>query len=310
MKNIFITGVAGFIGSNFASHLIEKGYNVSGIDDLSQGFIENIPKEVNFLECSITEEEKYSKLFDQGIDSVFHFAALNSIFECEGNPDKAFYINNYGSEKIANLAFKNKVKRFIAAESSAIYEGAKKFPTNEDVISPKSVYAWTKLAQSYFMRGKFDKSDTSYFGLRYLNVYGPYQNLDRKVPPLFGSLISKRLNNESPIIYGDGSKKRDFIDVRDVNSFHLNILDEKVEPGIYNLGTGQNFTVLEILEKIDGFLGIEPLSNIDFRDDFAHEALENLADISKAKSTGWVPVISLDNGIKNQIEIMKNYLEK
>ena len=70
MKNIFITGVAGFIGSNFASHLIEKGYSVSGIDDLSQGFIENIPEEVNFLECSITEDEKYSKLFDQNIDSI------------------------------------------------------------------------------------------------------------------------------------------------------------------------------------------------------------------------------------------------
>ena len=131
-----------------------------------------------------------------------------------------------------------------------------------------------KLSQSYFCKAKFDNSNTKYYGMRYLNVYGPYQNLDREVPPLFGSLISKRLKNQQPIIYGDGSKRRDFIDVRDVNSFHLNILRDKVAP-MFTAGTGINFSVLEILEKIDTLLDIKPLSNIDFREDFSHEALQN-----------------------------------
>ena len=126
---------------------------------------------------------------------------------------------------------------------------------------------------------------------------------------MFGSLISKRLNNEKPIIYGDGSKRRDFIDVRDVNSFHLKILNEDIKPGVYNLGTGVNYSVLEILEKIDMLLDIEPLSNIDFQDDFSHEALQNLADISKAQETGWSPKINLQTGLKDQIEAMKKYLK-
>ncbi len=191
MKKILITGVAGFIGSNFARELIKEDYHVYGIDDLSQGFEKNIPAEVEFTKCSIIDSKSYSDLFEQDFDSVFHFAALNSIFDCEGDPDKAFYINNYGTEVIANLSLNFQVKNFIAAESSAIYEGAKSFPTNESVISPKSVYAWTKLAQSYFCRAKFDNTKTKYYGMRYLNVYGPYQNLEREVPPLFGSLIAK-----------------------------------------------------------------------------------------------------------------------
>ncbi len=309
MKKILITGVAGFIGSNFARELINENYNVYGIDDLSQGFEKNIPAEVEFTKCSIVDKTSYLKLFEQGFDSVFHFAALNSIFDCEGDPDKAFFINNYGTEIIANLSLNYKVKNFVAAESSAIYEGSKTFPTDESVISPKSVYAWTKLSQSYFCRAKFDNTGTKYYGMRYLNVYGPYQNLEREVPPLFGSLISKRLNNEKPIIYGDGSKRRDFIDVRDVNSFHLKILNEDIKPGVYNLGTGVNYSVLEILEKIDILLDIEPLSNIDFQDDFSHEALQNLADISKAQETGWSPKINLQTGLKDQIEAMKKYLK-
>lgn len=309
MKKILVTGIAGFIGSNFARDLIKENYHVYGIDDLSQGFIENIPDEVEFTKCSITDKDSYSKLFEEGFDSVFHFAALNSIFDCEKNPDKAFYINNYGTEILANLALNSSVKNFVAAESSAIYEGAQQFPTDETIISPKSVYAWTKLSQSYFCRAKFDNSNTKYYGMRYLNVYGPYQNLDREVPPLFGSLISKRLKNQQPIIYGDGSKRRDFIDVRDVNSFHLNILRDKVAPDVYNLGTGINFSVLEILEKIDTLLDIKPLSNIDFREDFSHEALQNLADINKAKSTGWNPKIDLQTGLQNQIDEMKKYLK-
>ena len=98
MKKIFITGIAGFIGSNFAKELINKDFKVIGIDDLSQGDVENIPDDVDFIEASITEKDTYSSIFKDGVDSVYHFAALNSIFDCEVNPDKAFYINNYGTE--------------------------------------------------------------------------------------------------------------------------------------------------------------------------------------------------------------------
>lgn len=309
MKKIFITGIAGFIGSNFAKELIKKDFKVIGIDDLSQGDVENIPDDVDFIEASITEKDTYSSIFKDGVDSVYHFAALNSIFDCEINPDKAFYINNYGTEIIANVALEHSVNNFVAAESSAIYEGTDIFPTPESVIAPKSVYAWTKLSQSYFCRAKFDNTFTKYFGLRYLNVYGPFQNLNREVPPLFASLISKRLSNKKPIIYGDGSKKRDFIDIRDINSFHLKILNNEIESGIYNLGTGINYSVLDILKKIDDLLGVEPLSNIEYRDDFAHEALENLADNTKAKKMGWQPKVSIDDGIQNQIDVMKSYLK-
>ena len=79
MKKILITGVAGFIGSNFARELIKENYHVYGIDDLSQGFEKNIPAEVEFTKCSIVDKTSYLKLFEQDFDSVFHFAALNSI---------------------------------------------------------------------------------------------------------------------------------------------------------------------------------------------------------------------------------------
>ena len=119
-------------------------------------------------------------------------------------------------------------------------------------------------------------------GLRYFNVYGPKQDYRRTIPPVFSAFIIKLLQKKAPTIYGDGSKKRDFVYVDDVNNFHLMCInDDKTNNEVFNIGSGKNYSIKDIYEKIRLILGsdITPL----FEANFDFEAQENLANIDKAK---------------------------
>ena len=304
MKNILITGVAGFIGSNLADKLIkEGGYNIIGIDNLSYGIKEQIPDKVNFYQYDI-RDENIEYLFED-IDYVFHFAAKNCISDCQKNPSETFDININGTINILNCCVLYGIKKIIYAESSAIYEGSNIYPTPETEMKPESFYAISKATTKFIVDSYYKLHGLNSTALRYFCVYGPRQDYRRSIPPLFSSFIIKLLKKEQPIIYGTGDKRRDFIYIDDINDFHIQCMnDERTTGKVFNLGMSKNYSVNEIYSIISNLLGTN--INPNFKPDLPGEAFQNLADITEAKKLGWCPKIKLEQGLQLSIEFIKN----
>lgn len=307
-KTILITGVAGFIGSNLAERLLNEGrYKIIGIDNLSYGKLEQIPDGVEFHKIDIRDKNIYS-LF-KNVDYVFHLAAKNSIIDCQNNPIETSDINVTGTVNVLEACKINSIRKIIYAESSALYEGSSKLPTPESEVHPKSFYSVSKYSSMIYADAYARYYNIKSTALRYFCVYGPRQDYRRTIPPLFSAFIIKLLRGENPVIFGNGEKRRDFVYVDDINDFHIQcIYDERTTGNVYNLGSGQNYSVLEIYEMISDLLKIkiEPV----FKDDQPGEAFANLADISKAKSIGWLPKTDLRSGLNYSIEFIKEELRK
>ena len=303
MKNrILITGIAGFIGSNLADYLIAKGYDVTGIDNLSYGLIEQVPQDINFYKMDIRSQDIH-QLF-KGIDVVFHLAAKNCIADCQLDPVETADINITGTINVFEACKMADVKKVIFAESSALYESSDIFPTPETNSNPQSFYSVSKASLAHFAEAYRRYHGLNTTALRYFNVYGPKQDYRRSIPPLMSAIIICLLQGKTPVIYGDGSKRRDFVYINDVNRFHEMIIDDKRTYGeTYNIGNGINYSVLEVFEAIVKILktGIKP----SFQSDLPGEAFQNLADITKAKRLGWKPEVSLELGLTKSVEYIK-----
>jgi len=304
---ILITGVAGFIGSNLADFLIKKGYQVVGIDNLSYGILSQVPKEVEFHKEDIRSKRIYPLFKD--IDFVFHLAAKNCIADCQKDPVETSDINVAGTVNIFEASKRANVKKVIYAESSAIYEGSKMLPTPEYDEKPESFYATSKLSSALFAQAYHRFYGLNLTALRYFCVYGPRQDYRRTIPPVMSAFIIKLLKDGSPMIYGKGDKKRDFVHVDDINDFHLLCLkNAKTDNKVFNLGSGKNYSVLEIYGMVSKILkkDISPI----FKKDLPGEAQETLADIRLAKSVGWKPKVDIETGLKDMVAYIKSEMKK
>jgi UDP-glucose 4-epimerase len=317
-RKVLITGVAGFIGSNLAGRLLSEDYRVIGIDNLAYGLRENVPEGVEFFQYDIRGRE-IAPLFE-GVDTVFHLAAKNCIADCQADPVETAEINVSGTVNVFESARRAGVRKVVYAESSALYEGSTVFPTPESEVKPESFYAISKLASMYFAQAYerfFGTNHSSlvtdhgfYFtALRYFCVYGPVQDYRRTIPPVMSAFIIKLLKGERPTIYGTGEKKRDFIYVDDVNDFHLLCLkDDRTNGGTYNIGSGTNYSVQEILSMISKMLRVtlEPL----YKEDLPGEAQVTLADITQARSLGWEPKTPIEGGLRKSIEYIRHEMKE
>jgi UDP-glucose 4-epimerase len=306
-QRIVVTGVAGFVGSNLARHLLHKGYSVTGLDNLSAGTLENVDKRVEFHEVDIRTPEIYP-LFE-GADAVFHLAAKTSLVECLNKPLEAASMNVVGTLNVLEAARKAKVRKFIYADTSAAYEGIFEFPTTEERIRPIGVYAASKHGGATFCESYRELYGMNVTIVRYFNVYGPAQDWRRVVPPVMSSFIIRMLQGERPVIYGTGEKRRDFIYVDDVNDLHLVILEDHRAAGrIFNIGAGVNFSVNGIYHLVEDLLksGLEPV----YRPDLPGEAQITLADITAARSLGWKPRVDIGEGLSQTIEYLRSRVSK
>ncbi|HUF52059.1 MAG TPA: NAD-dependent epimerase/dehydratase family protein [Longimicrobiales bacterium] len=304
-RRVLVTGVAGFIGSNLATRLLADGIAVVGLDDLSQGVVEQVPSGVELHRLDVRSPAIYP-LFD-GVDAVFHLAARNCISDCQLDPVAAASINVVGTVNVFEAARVASVRRVIHAESSALYEGIAQIPTTEDRVAPLSMYAITKLAGAAFGAAYARFHDMQMTALRYFCVYGPRQDYRRTIPPVMSAFIIKLLRGERPTIYGTGEKRRDFVYVDDVNDFHMQCLtDARTVGGTYNLGSGTDHSVREILAEIQALLGtaLEPLH----RPDLPGEAERTCADIARARSVGWQPRTSLREGLRHSIAYIREHV--
>lgn len=301
-RRVVITGVAGFIGSNLADRLLSEGYNVIGIDNLSYGVREQVPDSVEFYQVDVRSPDMYGLI--QKDDIVFHLSAKNCISDCQRDPVETASINVIGTVNVFEAARCAGARKVIYAESSALYEGSQCLPTPEEDIHPESFYALSKLAGMAFAQAYQRFYHLRMTALRYFCVYGPRQDYRRTIPPVMSAFIIQLLRGERPTIYGNGTKRRDFIHVDDVNDFHmLCMTDPRTDGRVFNLGSGINYSVQEIYDRVAAMLDIEirPL----YKSDMPGEAQETLADIAAARLLRWEPKVSLDNGLRGFVDYYK-----
>lgn len=306
-RRVAITGVAGFIGSNLADRLLSEGDAVIGIDNLAYGVREQVPDGVDFRQIDVRDPLLAAHV--TGVDAIFHLAAKNCIADCQADPVETSDVNVTGMINVFEAARRAGVARIVYAESSAVYEGTTIFPTPESENRPLSFYAVSKTAGMLFADAFARFHGIQATALRYFNVYGPRQDYRRTIPPAMSAFVIKLLRGERPTIYGSGEKRRDFVYVDDVNDFHVRCLDDSRTIGnTYNLGSGVNYSVLEIYRRVAELLhtNVAP----EMRPDLPGEAQATLADISAARALGWEPRIGLDEGLQRSIDYIKtNVLE-
>jgi nucleoside-diphosphate-sugar epimerase len=307
MAKILITGVAGFIGSNLARALLDRGEEVIGIDNLSQGARENLPVGVEFHRLDVRHAAIYP-LF-QGVDTVFHLAAKNCLSDCLAHPVETSEINVVGTVQVLEAARRAGIRKLIYADSSAEYEGVQELPSSVERVCPVGPYAVSKRCGALFCESYRQMFGLNITVLRYFNVYGPAQDWRRVIPPVMSAFILKLLSGEPPAIYGTGHKRRDFIYVDDVNDFHMRAMtDPRTDGRTFNVGSGVNYSVLEIFQLIEGFLqtGLKPV----YRAELPGDTEATLADLCESLALGWRPHVGIEEGLQRTIAHIRSHVWK
>jgi len=314
---ILITGGAGFVGTNFINDLLKRGHNpdcIAVIDNLSHGtYLPQVHDKIkNFYNEDIRNEYVKTIITEFKPEYIYHFAGLVSIYDCHANPYEAVDNNILGSINILDAAADTKVKRVIFSETSAVYENEPLPPTgyHEGQSDPTTIYSTTKACLALLAESYSRTKGVNYTALRYFNVAGPLQDYNRTVPPVFAGFIIRLMGGKNPIIFGDPMKARDYIDVDDVNAFHMLCMEnEDTANQTFNLGTGKMTTLMDLKDIIGNVMGIQNVQ-YDQYGAIAGEALNIRADISKAKSMGWEPKKSMEDTIKETITYLEEEVKK
>ncbi|MEA1924446.1 MAG: NAD-dependent epimerase/dehydratase family protein [Candidatus Altiarchaeota archaeon] len=303
MENVLVTGGAGFIGSHVADLLLEQGYEVSVIDDLSHGFMEYVNPKAAFHKVDICNKSKLGDVFEKEKPSwVVHLAAHIDVRESVKNPVHDARINILGSINLLECCRKHNIKKIVfASTGGAIYGEPEHLPAKENhPEAPLCPYGVSKLAFEKYLGMYYQLYDLEYTSLRYANVYGPRQDPlgEAGVIAIF---TQKILGNETPIIYGDGEQTRDFVYVKDVAKANLQALREKTREKTFNIGTGIETTVNEIYGKL------RDLAESDIKsvhDKAVKGEVRNISlDCSLAeRELGWNPTTNLELGLEETIK--------
>lgn len=267
MRTIFVTGAAGGIGSVLVPHLAKQGDQVICLDDLSSGSWKNIQDHPNveFVTGSILDLDLLNELNWEEFTHIIHLAAISSLPACQINPGLAISTNVQGTANIAQLATlkSKKLKLFINASTSAVYESNKEQPLTEDLqIEPHLIYPLTKKFTEELLFAMSKDYKFPCISFRFFNVFGPMQDYERKSPPLLNYLVREMINNSQPILHSDGNQARDYISVNDIcDGIQVALNHEFSKYENFNLCSGQQFSVNEIVEIVSNSLktNIDPV---------------------------------------------------
>jgi UDP-glucuronate 4-epimerase len=324
MKNILITGAAGFIGYHTSKRMCEENNEVIGIDNLNDYYDRKLKndrltelqkiKNFKFYECDINNNKKLDNIFKKhNITEVIHLAAQAGVRYSIKNPKAYIDSNLSGFVNILDISKENKIDHFIYASSSSVYGQNKKVPFSEKDSTDNiiSLYAATKRSNEFIAHSYSSLFDLTSTGLRFFTVYGPYGRPDMAYYK-FTKLI---LDNAEIEIFNHGDLFRDFtyiddiIDgvksISDLNPRKNKDFDEKNHE-IYNIGNGDPVNLLDFIETLERELGTK--SEKIFLEMQPGDVFKTYADISKLnKKTGYQPKISFEDGIKEFVDWYKIY---
>jgi UDP-N-acetylglucosamine 4-epimerase len=308
---ILVTGGAGFIGSNLAAHLLEKQEVrlVRVFDNLATGSLKNIEEfekhpKFEFVQGDI---RSYSECMNacEGMDLISHQAALGSVPRSINDPLTTNEVNITGTLNIFTAAKEKGIKRVVYAASSSTYGDHPGLPKVEDKIgNPLSPYAVTKYVNELYAKVYANVYGLQTIGLRYFNVFGPKQNPAGPYAAVIPLFIKAVLDNEPPLINGDGEHSRDFTFVGNAvmaNDRALFTDNTEAINQVYNIAVGEQTSLNQLFEMIKEVAGsdLAPKYGPERKGDVKH----SLADISKAGTLlNYHPEISIKQGLKTTFE--------
>lgn len=292
--NVLVTGGAGFIGSHTVDQLLSSDHNVTVIDNLSTGRIENlshVQNEVRFIEADIGETGNWSEAFEN-IDWCIHLAALADIVPSIQNPQDYFHSIVIGTFNVLEAAKSSSVKRFIYSASSSCYGLPDIHPTPEDSkIDPQYPYALTKRIGEEMVLHYCKIYKLAALSLRFFNVYGTRSRTSGTYGAVFGVFLAQKLANEPLTVVGDGMQTRDFTYVTDVAEAIIKGASSSLAGEIFNVGSEKTVSINQLASLIGG-----RTTNIPKR---PGEPDCTFADISRIKSRlNWSPKTSIQEGVK------------
>lgn len=298
---ILVTGAAGFIASHVADAYVDAGHEVVIIDDVSRGRKRNLNPNCRFYQCDIRDGAAISQIFAiERPEIVNHHAAQMDVRRGVREPVFDAQVNILGSLNLIESAVAHGTKRFIyAATAGAGYGEPQQMPVPEDYpINPITPYGVSKHTVEHYLFTFEFLYGLQYVVLRYGNVYGPRQSSQGEAG-VFAIFAEQMLQGVQPVIYGDGSKVRDYVYISDVVAANVAAI-EKGGNERFNISSGVETTDLEIFERVRDLLGktIEP----QYVPRRPGEIGRICLDISKAKAVlGWEPKVSLSDGSRQTV---------
>ena len=299
-----VTGGAGFIGSHIVDRLLKDGHEVVVLDDLSTGKRENLHQKgrLQLIEGDIRDFNTVNGCM-QGIDWVFHKAAVASVPKTVNDPVGSSAVNYQGTLHVLEAARQHKAKRVVFASSAALYGDEPTLPKAESMLPVTlSPYAVDKLASEYAC-GMYTKLyGLKTVSLRYFNVYGPRQDPSSPYSGVI-SIFADRLNSgTTPTIYGDGEQIRDFVFVSDVVEANMRaITRDKPIGNVINIATGKKTSLNELLNTFCEIKQVE--FSADYQEPRQGDIKESFANVSKAADLlDWNSTVELMQGLRNLIE--------
>jgi len=306
MARFLITGVAGFIGSSLAHRLVEEGHEVSGIDNLSTGNLENladIRSSINFEEIDLRDADSV-RAACKGVEYVMHQAAVASVPRSVKDPQGSHESNVNGTLNLLIAARDAGVRRIVYAASSSAYGDQPTQPKHEEMApSPLSPYAVQKLTCEYYIQSFYHSYGLEGVCLRYFNIFGPHQAADSPYSGVIAQFIHKMMEGTTPTIFGDGLTSRDFTFID--NAVNANLLacqaPSSVATGrVFNVGTGKSRTLNEVYAGIAAALGFKQLPQ--YGPERVGDVKHSLASIERAqKELGYAPRADFYEGLEKTV---------
>ena len=306
MARFLITGIAGFIGSTLAHRLVEEGHDVSGIDNLSTGNLENlsdIRSAVKFEKIDLRDADGV-RAACKGVEYVLHQGAVASVPRSVKDPQGSHDSNINGTLNLLIAARDAGVRRIVYAASSSAYGDQPAQPKHEEMApSPLSPYAVQKLTCEYYIQSFYHSYGLEGVCLRYFNIFGPHQAADSPYSGVIAQFIYKMMEGVTPTIFGDGLTSRDFTFVD--NAVNANLLacyaPSSVATGrVFNVGTGKSRTLNEVYAGIASALGFnQPPS---YGPERVGDVKHSLASIDRArKELGYEPKADFQHGLERTV---------
>ena len=292
---ILVTGGAGFIGSQVTKAYAAAGHDVAVIDNLSSGLRTNLSDKVQFFEADIRDASKVKQFVAKFRPEILnHHAAHLSVSESVQDPRSDADINLLGFLTIIEAARPYLKRVIVASSGGVVYGDAQQIPTPEShPTAPISPYGVAKLAMEQYLHFYHVQYGLEWVGLRYANVYGPYQN-PKGETGVIAVFLDQIANGVQPRILGDGKQTRDYVFVRDVVAANVCALEHG--RGAYNIGTGIETSVIELFGKLQVAFGTS-LPEIHGPARPGEQQRSSLDAARASEELGWKPGVDLADGL-------------
>jgi UDP-glucose 4-epimerase len=300
---VLVTGGAGFIGSHIVEHF-QGTADVRVLDNLRSGFKHNLAGfQHEFIQAPISDREAV-RCAMEGVDFVFHLAAMISVPESVQKPIDCNEINTTGTLVVLEEAARARVKKLVFSSSAAIYGNNPATPKVETMLpEPKSPYAVTKLDGEYYCKMFADEGRLATTSLRYFNVFGPRQDPKSQYAAAVPIFIERAVKNEPITIHGDGEQTRDFIYVKDIAAANAFFATQSPATGVFNVGYGRRITINDLAATICRLAGSH--SAIQYAPERPGDVKHSLAAIERLRDAGFVPTANLHDGLNATVEFFR-----